>query len=248
VDSILIDPHVGIVPLDRPPYEYGVFDDDSGGGIFGLNAELTYESPQSGFYTVVVESAYGSETGGYILTLGDPYPGAPTPIAPTATPSPHETDLGLMTLYTNDRYDFSFEYPGEWTAVRSYSPYYDTCQKITACFESIWDSTLLAVTIEDLSFSDLADITTDEYVDTLTEFYTESGLSLTSREEITTNDGLTLTALTFEPDEETFGFVFKRIIYLHDSLAYNIIYGAPVHFMEDLEPIIEYSFKSFRLE
>ena len=68
VDSILVDTFVtvdfpGATELDL------VSDDDSGGGLFGLNASLSYVAPHNGTYFIVVESAVVSEFGGYILTV-----------------------------------------------------------------------------------------------------------------------------------------------------------------------------------
>ncbi len=247
-DSILIDPQINIAPQDLS-FEYAVSDDDSGGGIFGLKAELTYETPQSGFYTIVVESAYGNEMGGYILTIDTPYPGAPTPIAPTATPRPHETELGLFNLYTDSRYDFSFEYPGEWAAVQSNSsPNFESCQRFTACFDSYQDGFLLTVAVEDLSFIDEDDMTTDEYVDRLINLFVENAYSLIGRETMTTNNDLTLTILTFESEASGYPYTIRRMVYLHDGLAYSLTYFAPTELFADLEPIIEYSFNSFELD
>ncbi|HUM69781.1 MAG TPA: serine protease [Chloroflexota bacterium] len=248
-DSILRNPQVGIVPQDLPIFKHAVSDDNSGGGIFGLKAELTYEAPQSGFYTIIVESTYGNEMGGYILTMDAPYPGAPTPIAPTATPRPYETELGLMNLYTNSRYDFSFEYPGEWAEVQSNrSPNYEICRRYVVCFESYLDGFLLVMSVEGLSFIDSADMTTDEYVDRLIDLYVENEYSFISDETITTDNNLTLTVLTFESAAAGSLYTIRRMIYLNDGLAYNMIYVSPAKLFEDLEPLIEYSFESFRLE
>jgi hypothetical protein len=91
-------------------------------------------------------------------------------------------------------------------------------------------------------------MTTDEYVDRTSELIAESGISITSRDRMTTNDGLTLTVLTFEVGNEDFQFKAARMIYVSDGLAYNIIYFAPADLFADLEPFIEYSFESFTLE
>lgn len=240
-DSILINPYVSILPKGLSLLEHAISDDNSGGGVFGLKAEMTYEAPQTGLYLIVVESAPGYETGGYILTVDAPYTGAPTRIAPTATPRPYETELGLMNLYTNSRHGFSFEYPGEWGRVQSdNSPNYARCQRYIACFESYQDGFLLTV------FAEPIDLPADEYVDWLIDVFVESGFTFQSREELTTKSNLPITTITFESPAS--GYTIRYMLYFKDELAYHLTYFSPTMFFEDLEPTIEYSFESFRLE
>ena len=44
-------------------------DDDSGGGVFGFNAELVYEAPHTGEFLVIVENAGNADFGGYYLSV-----------------------------------------------------------------------------------------------------------------------------------------------------------------------------------
>ena len=60
------------------------FDDDSGGGIFGLNARITYRAAQSGRYLISVIDANSVDVGGYFLTVSE----APPSAAPSPTPVP----------------------------------------------------------------------------------------------------------------------------------------------------------------
>ncbi len=41
-----------------------VSDDDSGGGLFGLNSELVYRAPHTGEYFIAVTNAEGIDSGG----------------------------------------------------------------------------------------------------------------------------------------------------------------------------------------
>ena len=68
VDSIAIDPLVGILAAGS---EFGEFveDDDSGGGLLGLNAELHFKATQAGTHLILVEDAFAEVAGGYILTV-----------------------------------------------------------------------------------------------------------------------------------------------------------------------------------
>jgi hypothetical protein len=51
--------------------EYDWYDDDSGGGLFGTNAQLEFTAPQSGRYYISVSDVYDEWSGGYILTVED---------------------------------------------------------------------------------------------------------------------------------------------------------------------------------
>jgi hypothetical protein len=55
-------------------------DDDSGRGIFGLNAKLVYQAPHSGAFYIVASDASGLAVGGYLLSVKAP--GGPVGIAP----------------------------------------------------------------------------------------------------------------------------------------------------------------------
>jgi len=47
-------------------------DDDSGGGLYDINAELSYTAPETGKYLIVVEVISFGFGGGYFLTV-EPY-------------------------------------------------------------------------------------------------------------------------------------------------------------------------------
>ena len=65
VDSTQIDPAVRIDYLDSPDFDE---DDDSGGGLFGLNAELLFEAEVERTYRIVIEDT-SAESGGYTLVV-----------------------------------------------------------------------------------------------------------------------------------------------------------------------------------
>ena len=71
VDSLLIDPYLQ-VDFKGASSEEIVYDDDSGGGLWGLNAQLVYRAPISASYFIVIsESSDELITGGYILSVTD---------------------------------------------------------------------------------------------------------------------------------------------------------------------------------
>ncbi|MEW5989663.1 MAG: serine protease, partial [Chloroflexota bacterium] len=78
LDSLLLDPYLAVM-YDN--WDTAVEDDDSGGGLFGLNAGLTYQAPHSGEYYIYVADATGYYVGGYQIQVGEPAAGAPTPMA-----------------------------------------------------------------------------------------------------------------------------------------------------------------------
>jgi S1-C subfamily serine protease len=68
VDSLLMDPYLTVDFADAGPDDR-VHDDDRGGGMFGMNAEVVYTAPRDAEYWLVIEDSYGAETGGYLLTV-----------------------------------------------------------------------------------------------------------------------------------------------------------------------------------
>jgi hypothetical protein len=68
VDSIAIDAYIEVGSLDGVE-EDNWYDDDSGGGLFGNNAQLEFTAPQSGRYYISVSDVYDEWSGGYILTV-----------------------------------------------------------------------------------------------------------------------------------------------------------------------------------
>ena len=65
VDSLLTDPYLKIDYRHSPDT---TDDDDSGGGLFGLNAELVFQAETSRVYRFVIEGL-GGDVGGYTLTV-----------------------------------------------------------------------------------------------------------------------------------------------------------------------------------
>lgn len=245
VDSSLIDPYFSIFPDGLTLAEHSLSDDDSGGGVFGLNAEMTFEAPQTDFYTIIVESASAYEVGGYTITAAKPYEGAPTPIAPTATPQPFESEVGLMNLYENDAYQFSIEYPGEWTDVLPGHPYHDLCQQMDACFSSYMDASIVLIFVEDLANLGLEDLSMEEYIDLIKENQNDANFTILNQDELTTNSGQSATILEIELDES---LNIARLIYAHGDVWINITYLIMPEYYEDTLPIIEYSFDTFKVE
>ncbi len=67
-DSLNVDT---LMYVDFPGSDYNdtVSDDDSGGGLFGLNSEIVYRAPHTGEYFIVVTEAVEDSKGGYFLSV-----------------------------------------------------------------------------------------------------------------------------------------------------------------------------------
>ena len=72
-DSMAVDTIVFVYPSETIDSDASdgqiAFDDDSGGGLFGVNAELVYQAPHTGAFYVAVADALGADVGGYYLSV-----------------------------------------------------------------------------------------------------------------------------------------------------------------------------------
>lgn len=68
VDSVMID---AFLQIDATPDSYAVTaeDNNSGGGLFGTNARVTYTTRQAGQHIITVEDVAGIDVGGYVLEI-----------------------------------------------------------------------------------------------------------------------------------------------------------------------------------
>ncbi len=100
LESFMIDPAL-VILSEGEAVEFAK-DDDSGGGLRGLDATLTYKAPESGYYTVMVGSEVFDLYGGYLLHIDEPDALAPTPMAIDGETYQlfEETDAGEMEWFT----------------------------------------------------------------------------------------------------------------------------------------------------
>lgn len=71
VDSLRVDPFIQIDRADNVGAALA-FDDDSGGGFFGLNARVNFTAPETGQYLIVTGDSLGlglGAVGGYVLNI-----------------------------------------------------------------------------------------------------------------------------------------------------------------------------------
>jgi S1-C subfamily serine protease len=256
-DSVKIDPFL-IVGYPEAKEEELVSDDDSGGGSFGVNAELIYRAPHSGSYFIIIEDAVGNRVGGYFLTVAPPPPGA-TPVAPrptptpTATPEPTSTPIPAptptpiptptipMALYESAQYPFAIQYPAQWAEQPKEEEIY------TVAYAE--DSAALFIVEEDLIAQGAEEMTLKEYVDLVLFMATQlsEDFELVSRQRTVNAQGLPVEIIVFTTGP---GGIFKasRLIYLHEKkIGFNATYFALKGKHQELEPVIAFSFSTFRI-
>lgn len=238
MDSLLLDPYLAVM---HDNWDTAVEDDNSGGGLFGLNAGLTYQAPHSGEYYIYVADATGYYVGGYQIQVAVPAAGAPTPIAPPITPTPGP--FGAMGIYESDAYPFTIQYPAAWYELAAGDP---SCSSLaSACYANEDYSALLYV-MEELMTEGY---TLDSYKDAIL-----SGFSLMfgdyqvlSRQPLETAQGLPAQVMTVS----VLGGALKMsfFMYLHeDEVAFVAMYLTSADAFNDLEPLITYSFSTFTVK
>ena len=233
VESPNIDPLI-LVGFPDAAEERWVGDDDSGGGLFGVDAKLIYRAPRSGKYFVQVADAPFQHFGGYILTIEAAAPDAIPATIPEG-PSRIDTPFGVMTVYESAHYPFTIQRPADWN---EQPPQEGT----TASFVGSRGEQFLT-TEEDLIAGGLGEMNLAEYVDLVISILegTVTDYELVSREQVTTVQGLPGVVLTID----AFGGIVRvsRFIYLHENrVAFNATYAAPREIYEELVPLIAYSY------
>ncbi|MCI0395185.1 MAG: serine protease [Chloroflexi bacterium] len=236
VDSVLIDPYVLVdYPLARS--EDVLADDDSGGGMFDQAAEITYQAPRSSQYTIVVLDAYSQNVGGYVLTIGEPGEGAPTPAAPPPTPTPIPSSFGPMTVYEGDFFPFSMQHLVSWREQR------DDCNAL-ACFEGSV-STVLFLEVEFVEDDPSLEAYVEQRIEELADFYL--GFELIEVQELVTEEGLEGRVIVFEARFGTTTYTGSQFVYVHEeeSLAFLATYFVVESAYANLEPMMTYTFSTF---
>ncbi|MFN2201386.1 MAG: S1C family serine protease, partial [Caldilineaceae bacterium] len=234
--SISIDP---LVIVCRPEDDEAqlVGDDNSGGGMFGLDAELSFLAPDSGTYLVIIMDSSGYGTGGYSLAIREQYEAAPTPMVPVPTLEPIETEAGEMTAYFGT--SLAMLYPDDWTASGVSSMFWDeSCADGTAFCVGKKGATLIII---ESDLSSLPEASLQAYVDVFESVISASGATIASREEFESDWGQEGVIVAFE-----IGTLFevRHLIVLNDNRAFEATYMLPADQAEELWPLVEVSFNS----
>ena len=95
-----------------------VSDDDSGGGLFGINSELVYRAPNTGEYFIVVTDAVGDSFGGYYLSVEQAREGTETVHVPTGPQLVEaqvvDSPFGEMLVFDDPAGYFEVQTPQIW--------------------------------------------------------------------------------------------------------------------------------------
>jgi hypothetical protein len=234
----MIDPYLTVdIEGAELTYDYLISDDDSGGGIFGLDSELTYKAPQSGAYFLNVSGSYGSNIGGYILSVTETYEGAPTPSAPLPTPTPIPTEYGNMQMFESAGYPtFKIQYPTEWRSLYVPDDFAQVCNNEGIdCIADPYGAMILMILQENLKEAGLASISQEEYVDLYLDNVVSQlpGYKFIDRKQFVNNQRLSYDVVHFSAQNGL--FEAWRLLYLDEEtdIGFNASYllttpvGAP---------------------
>ena len=239
VDSLNVDP---LLTVDFPgATDAEVFqDDDSGGGLFGTNARLTYRAAHTYTHLIVVQDAIGAHVGGYFLTVSE----AP-PDAVAVSPPPRrevttvDSPFGLMGVYESAQYPFSIQYPADWVEQPAQLD-------VTASFAADQNTTF-SIAEEDLVALELGEGTVHDFVDLIIDIFAALDIELVSREDVTTPQGLEAEVVEFAMLGGTVRA--SKLVYVHEGIiSFEATYVALTARHEELEELIEYSFGTFEVQ
>ena len=219
-----------------------VSDDHSGGGLFGLDAELVYRAPKTGEYYIAVTEAVGDGFGGYYLSVEGARAGTETVVVP---PSPQvvSTRFGDMIVYEGLLDDVSVQLPAYWIEVPPTEEDYGiTFWATSTNLEQV------LITEEDTLVLGLGEMTLDEYADAV-EFTvsSEPGVQVLSRRNVRTARGFPAIRLELSVGHGTFSGV--RLVSIQDRrFGFSITYMFPNDTAASISQLAEYSFSTFHIE
>lgn len=242
VDSLGMDPSVSVRYASDTLIEV-VRDNDSGGGIFGQNAQLIYEVKEDDTYTFVVSDfSYGSSSGGYLVTIKEAEDDAEITEA-SSTREFLRTRYGLMELLEIEGSDYSLLHPANW---QEFSASQCGSPGAVACFSNDGVGALIIVR-EDLSELPKRDRNLEGYADLITDIIGDTpGVDVIGDEEVATLQGFPGKLLSFEAQGGR--SVIYRYVYINEDEeeAISITGAGQIEQVDALEPFTEYIFNTFR--
>ena len=213
-----------------------VSDDDSGGGILGTDAAITYRSIQPGVHYLVVSDLSGSDTGGYLLSVAVASEGASAAVIP---PSYETVDslFGLMTMWESTERPYTVQVPAAW-AEQPIDP-------VLADFYAVdpLGGFQVIIAIEDTAiFGSKLDLA--QYLDALDDtVFALPTAEVVSRERTSTSQGYEFELLGLTFGGSTTGL---RMVYVgEDGWAFNLTYSSESEILDSLLDLISYSMDSF---
>jgi len=237
VDALEIDPFIRLT-YQSNTLEESVSDDDSGGGMFGQSAQLTYKAPEDGTYQISIRN-YDNSIGTYFVTVATAAANAEL-TEPVTTRELFGSGAGKLTWYEDEEYNFAVLRPAEWSEV----PGGNCAPGATACYVG---PAVFLITEEPLSQLPKRDRNREGYLSVLTDAITlQPGVEITERETVTTLQKLSA-------DEFTFSVQLgrakgKRFIYVDEDqqVAFNVTIVSESAMYPLLESFIDYTFETFR--
>ncbi len=210
-----------------------VFDDDSAGGLRGVNAGVVYRAIKSAPHFIVLGDAVGSNTGGYFLSVREALPGE-APVAIPPSPEFVDTAFGRMLVYESPA-GFSVQVPADWLEIEVDPSAGQVFGATSALEESV-------VIIEEDVTAFLSLSTLDEYADFLETYLFEAdpGIDVTSRTTVQTSGGVTVER--FELSVAGGVVQAYRYVYISDTgIGFNLVYIFPGERFDAGKGLAEYS-------
>ena len=215
-----------------------VGDDDSGGGLYGLNSELVYRAPKTGEYYIAITEATGENSGGYYLSVEQARAGTETVVVP---PSPQmvESRFGAMRVYESSNSGFSIQLPAAWVEGELADVTYYVYSPEGGVF-FILEEDVLSLGLGAISLTDYADIVESYVLDP------DPTTKVVSRTTVRLHSGAAVERVEVEAAGELKGY---RFIYLSDDdVAFNVGYLFPEEQFEANQELIDYSISTIRVD
>jgi hypothetical protein len=245
VDSVAVDPFVAITYAGARSDGW-VDDDDSGGGLFGTNAELTFRAPHAGRFLVIVGDARGYGVGGYALMAGGNPAAAPTPVTLPPTPPAISTGFGEMQRYESERFPYTMLIPATWD---------DVTQAMVDCYRVCFggEDGFLMIAEEDVAAQlgvEEGSVTRQQYVSAVLQNNASafSEITLESRATTTTESGLTVEVAHYRSANIGGVIHLKVVVAFEDGIGFNALYLVDEAAFSQLEPLIDHSFRTLSLD
>ena len=238
-DSINVDT-VMYIDFPKSRNNQVVFDDNSGGGLFGMNSELVYRAPHTGDYFIAVTEVAGNGFGGYYLSVEPARQGAETVSVP---PSPQTVDshFGTMVVFEDPLGYFSIQAPEAWLEGEL-----DESQgEVFYAFDPETNSDILIIA-EDVLALGAGELTLTKHADLIeSSVLIAAGAEDISREMVQTSQGLP--AVIFQMSLFTHRVI--RMVYLFENnIAVSITYSFPADRFDMGKQLADYSIDSFHVE
>ncbi|MEZ4770539.1 MAG: trypsin-like peptidase domain-containing protein [Caldilineales bacterium] len=229
VESVMIDPIIAVHKHEIDPDEKDQPADlDSGDGLFGRDAEMSYRAPESDIYFILVAAQDPSEAGGYLLTVRETQEGDPTPMAPLPTPTPIRSALGPMATYESELLPgFRLQVPSNWGSTLPTSDFDALCRHAPFCRYSDDEQVVLVISEEQLPILQSGEAGLDNYAKGTERsiIALDPETKMTRSEKIITDQGIPVYVLDYVAPEG----VLRVVSYLavHEGIGLTVSFLAP---------------------